>query len=376
MIKRFLVILILFCILIQIPVQLSCQEHILRKTDIPLAQIDTIASYIEAFPDHTQLSIALMNDSITSFLGFLRSDGEWRVVENRDSVYEIGSITKVFTSTLLVILADKGIVSLDDPMTGILPFKVKQAELGGMEITLRTLANHTSGLPHLPSNLLPLFRKYPDNPYRDYDHVMLREYLENQVELQSVPGYRYQYSNLGVGILGYLLELRSNKSYEDLLLENIFSKYQMTSSTTLRRNISSRLVRGLGRQGEIVPNWDINALKGAEAILSTTNDLSRFAKANFGDDPILAFQREKTFSTAEHSAMALGWHILNTQEGEAWHWHNGGTGGYRSQLVMDVRHRKAVVILSNVSGFNPDSNQIDLLGFALLKTLLLYDILE
>lgn len=154
----------LVCILLYIPMLLSSQDVIRRKTDIPGAQLDTIAAYIETFPDHTQLSLALINDSVTSFLGFLKGDTEWKVVENRDSVFEIGSISKVFTSTLLVQMADLGLVDLDDPIAGITPYKMNRSGLEGKEITLKTLSNHTSGLPNLPGNLMNLVLKYPDNP--------------------------------------------------------------------------------------------------------------------------------------------------------------------------------------------------------------------
>ena len=126
----------LFCILIHIPMLLSCQESIRRKTDIPRAQLDSIAAYIETLPDNTQLSLALINDSVTSFLGFIKTDSEWSVVENRDSVFEIGSISKVFTSTLLVQMADQGLVDLDDPIAGITPYKMNRSGLKGKEITL------------------------------------------------------------------------------------------------------------------------------------------------------------------------------------------------------------------------------------------------
>jgi CubicO group peptidase (beta-lactamase class C family) len=361
------------CIYLHIPIWLSGQQSSGIPGNIPSAQLDSIAWYIDVFPDNTQLSISLMNDSSVSYLGFVKTDGKWRAVENRDSVFEIGSITKVFTSTVLVKLYANDLLDLDDPISGMLPFDLNQAELDGRQITLKTLANHTSGLPRIPENLMPLVSRNPGNPYRDYDNALLIEYLEKKMEFQSAPGTAYRYSNLGAGILGYILELKSGKSYEELLLERVFSVYQMSSSTTLRRNISSKLVQGRNSHGKAVPNWDLNALRGAGAILSTTRDLSRFVRANFGNDEVLSMQRETTFIVNSNLDLGLGWHILKTENGDRWHWHNGGTGGYRSQLVMDIMHRKAAIILSNVSASNPDSGNIDQLGFALLKTLRLYD---
>ena len=356
--------------------KLLSQEGINRKQDIPNAQLDSIAAYIEAFPDNTQLSVALVNDSATSFLGFAKTDGEWSFADNRDSVFEIGSITNIFTSTLLSVKIKEELVSLDDPVSGILHYKSKLLKKEGGVITLKTLANHTSGLPRIPSNLMPLVRKNPENPYREYNASMLREFFENEEELISVPGSTYLYSNLGMGVLGYVLEIKTGKSYENLILEEIFSRYKMTSSTTQRENISSKLVSGCNSRGEIASTWDFDILKGAGAILSSTNDLCKFINAIFSDSSALKFQLEETFKINDHSGVALGWNILRRSQGQTLYWHNGATGGYRSQLVLDVENQNAVIILSNVSGSNPFSNNIDHLGFSLQETLQLYNELK
>ena len=374
--KKMLIYLSLCWITILLPVRIEAQTVLGRKAEVPGAQLDTIAAYIEKFPTNTQISIALANDSVSTFLGFVNTGDGWEFAENEDSVFEIGSITKIFTSTLLATLASEGKLGLDDPISGLLPYELNRSEPDGKAITYKMLSNHTSGLPRLPANILPLARKNPDNPYRNYSQALLREYLEKDLQLQFVPGTSYLYSNLGAGLLGYLLEIRSGINYEQLLLEKVFSQYRMYSSTTRRDNISSKLVRGRGPDGEPVPNWDQNAMKGAGAILSSASDLLAFATANFKDDPVLALQRTKTAGISEHMEMALGWHMILGEAGDTWYFHNGGTGGYSAVMLMDVEHQKAVVILSNVSAMNPESNHIDDLGFALLKTLLLYDSLK
>ncbi len=360
-------------------VSFSCRldgQGIERVEEIPSAQLDTIALYINDFPEHTQLSLALINDSVTTFLGFLKSDGKWSIIDNRDSVFEVGSITKVFTSTLLSSMVKRGKVNLDHPISPVLPFRARHLDKEGVVVTFLHLANHTSGLPRVPRNLMFKRGSNLNNPYRDFDPDMLSNFFENQAELSTIPGTSYLYSNLGAGVLGYLLELKSGRSYEDLLQEYVFTSYRMTSSTTQRKNIESRLVAGRDSEGMIVPNWDFDVFSGAGAVLSSSADLASFVNANFTDDPVLALQRERTFSTGTGSGIALGWHLVERDSGTLWHWHNGGTGGYRSQLVMDVENRKAVVMLSNVSAGNPYSGNIDQLGFKLQETLMLYDTLE
>lgn len=372
MMARFILVFVPLFISVGCQQGLHGQQVIPRREEIPGLQLDAIAAHIDGLPDNTQLSIALINDSIATFLGFLRAGGEWQVTENRDSVFEIGSITKVFTSTLLAALASEGRIDLDEEISAMLPYRAVNLEKDGVPITLKTLANHTSGLPRLPANLMPLISQDPDNPYSASDNRTLQGFFDNHAALSQVPGSRYEYSNLGAAVLGYLMELRTGRSYEDLLQELVFSRYGMTSSTTRRGNIASRLVKGRGLHGEVVRNWDMGAFQGAGAILSTTRDISCFVMANFSEDSVLAIQREKTFRTGKNSGIALGWHFIE-QDGDTWYWHNGATGGYRSQLVMDTGNRKAVAILSNVSGNNPMAGQIDQLGFNLQETMLLYD---
>ena len=147
-----------------------------------------------------------------------------------------------------------------------------------IEITFRQLANHTSGLPRLPSNL-NFFSIDPQNPYKDYDKKKLEEYLSTKMELEYKG--RFEYSNLGVGLLGFVLSEIEETTFEDLLQSRIFSKYQMTSSTTDRTSVRNALVAGLNSKGNVTPNWDLNVLVGAGGILSSVSDLSKFATAQF-----------------------------------------------------------------------------------------------
>ena len=298
-----------------------------------------------------------------------RVDNILKVEDNQNAVFEIGSITKVFTSTLLAEDILEGNVTLDESIQDILSYSLKQSELNGSPITYLTLANHTSGLPRLPDNMNEEIQKNPGNPYVDYNDTKLQFYLENQMKLVSIPGENYAYSNLGMGLLCYLMELKSGLNYEDLLQEKIFTVYEMTSSTTDRSKIQNKLVPGLDDKGEVTLNWDLNALKGAGAILSSTTDLSKFALANLESNPVFDLQKEITFTVNADMDLALGWHVLNSSSGSTYYWHNGGTGGYRSSLTIDHDSKIAVVILSNVSAFNSKSENIDQLGFDLIKTL-------
>jgi CubicO group peptidase (beta-lactamase class C family) len=281
----------------------------------------------------------------------------------RTGFFEIGSISKVFTATILADLVLRGKLGLDDPVRKHLPWKLKD----GKAFTLQQLSNHTSGLPRLPDNLL-LSEVDMENPYKDYGEEKLGYYLRRQLELQQNPGEKFDYSNLGVGLLGFILTQVDSSSYEDLLQRKIAGPLQMQATTTQREKIENKLVKGLNTDGKETANWDLNVLVGAGGILSTAQDLAKFALAQFNpDNKALSLTRKQTFAITDYEkAIGLGWMIQNGKDGR-WLRHDGGTGGYTSYLCMNLEKKNAVIILSNLSGFSEDVRNISNLGRRLME---------
>jgi D-alanyl-D-alanine-carboxypeptidase/D-alanyl-D-alanine-endopeptidase len=267
-----------------------------------------------------------------------------------DTLYEIGSITKVFTSLLLADAVERGEVALTDPVGKFLPAGVKMPQRGGRSITLQDLATHTSGLPRMPTNFSP---KDPANPYADYSVENLYSFLSS-VQLTRDIGSEYEYSNIGGGLLGHALTLRARATdYESLVHARVVAPLGMTSTAiTLSPEMKSRLAAGHGATLQPAANWDLPTLAGAGALRSTTNDLLTFLAANLGyvktplATPMATMLTVRRPTTTPNLAIALGWHVL-TMHGKDLVWHNGGTAGYRTFIGFDPRSRVGVVVLSN-----------------------------
>jgi len=268
-----------------------------------------------------------------------------------DTVFEIGSVTKVFTSLLLADAVRRGEVALTDPVAKYLPPNVKVPERGGKKITLVDLATHTSGLPRMPTNFHP---KDPGNPYADYTEAQLYEFLSS-VELTRDIGSHYEYSNLGGGLLGHALARRAGTDYETLVRTRILEPLGMKSTAiTLSKSMKEHLTPGHDARLRQVPNWDLPTLAGAGALRSTANDLLTFLAANIGIEksplaPSMAAMIATRRPTGNPNLeIALGWHIWN-RNGHEIIWHNGGTGGYRTWIGFEPKSRTGVVVLSNTT---------------------------
>ena len=159
-------------------------------------------------------------------------------------------------------------------------------------------------------------------------------------------------------------------SYEDLVKQVIFSKYKMQNTFLNAEQADIRLVNGLNKDGRETANWDLSAMVSAGGILSNVEDLVKYGVAHFDESNIeLNLLKEKTIKVNEQIDVGLGWHIINSEKSEnKWHWHNGGTGGYTSSMALDIKNKIGLVILSNVSAFNPFQGNIDQLCFELMMT--------
>ena len=277
------------------------------------------------------------------------TSGRTGVPLDGDAVFEIGSITKVFTATLLADMLARGEVRLDDPVAAYLPASVRMPARKGREITLLDLATHTSGLPRLPGNFRPRDRR---NPYADYSVKQMYEFL-SRYRLRRDIGARYEYSNLGMGLLGHALARRAGRSYEELLIERVLGPLGMRDTRmTLTPAMRGRLATGHDDSRNPVANWELPTLAGAGALRSTANDMVKFLAASLQPagaplhEAMALARAPRRDARSRNMRVGLGWHILAAR-GTSIVWHNGGTGGYRAFLGLDERRRTGVIVLAN-----------------------------
>jgi len=276
--------------------------------------------------------------------GRVRADGP---APTGDTLFEIGSITKVFTALLLADMVERGEVTFDTPVGQLLP-GVTVPVRNGRAITLADLTTHTSGLPRLPSNLDGASLQ---NPYAGYRAVDLYAFLAG-FQLPRDPGAQWEYSNLGGGLLGHALATKAGASYETVLRRRVLEPLGLTDTAiTLSPTQRLRMATAHDAQLQPVEWWDFEALAGAGAIRSTAADMLTFAAAAMGGDTPLkaAFARMRTLRrpTGQPGMQQLaGWLAVPAGDAELLA-HDGGTHGFRSALMIDVATRRAAVAWIN-----------------------------
>ena len=266
-----------------------------------------------------------------------------------DTIFEIGSTTKVFTSLLLADMIERGEVKPDTPVADLLPAKVKVPERNGKKITLLDLSMQISGLPRMPNNMAP---KDLGNIYADYTPAKLYEFLANYSLPRDI-GTKYEYSNLGAGLLGHALARKAGLSYEQLVRKRILEPLGMSDTTiTLTADQKKRLASGYDPGLEPAKNWDFDALAGCGALRSTVNDMLKFVAANLEvtDTPLKAAMRRmrsvRTDAGVPEVDIMMAWHVFKKYDTEIV-WHNGSTAGYWSFIGFNPQKKVGAVVLCN-----------------------------
>jgi D-alanyl-D-alanine-carboxypeptidase/D-alanyl-D-alanine-endopeptidase len=294
------------------------------------------------------LGVIQPSGAVTAHAGVLSASNP--VPPDDRTLYEIGSISKVFTALLLADSVVRGEVTLDTPIARLLPADVALPDNAGERITLLMLATHTSGLPRIPSELSAINFT---NPYAKYDETDLWATLRN-VELYFEPGSKAGYSNLAAGLLGTLLARKAGTTYAELLAARITRPLGMNDTVlTPDDDQRSRLAPPFTSAGLPWSHWEFQALAGCGGIRSTTADMMRFAAAVIhpADTPLqkaieLAWEPQPLAASISPGGQALGWMFAGDKKTR---WHNGMTGGFHAALYINRELGIASLLLSNRS---------------------------
>jgi len=351
-----------------------CTEFKIKIDEVIQPLIDTNKS--------VGVSVGIIRGEDSAIFGYGRVNLNTGCQPDGDTIYEIGSITKVFTALSLAYMIENGLVNPTDSIGQFLPPSVQTPMYDNTQIKLIDLASHLSGLPRIPSNLNNfkdyLTLDFVENPYASYTPSRLYTFL-SKYTLKNKPGTQYSYSNFGMGLLGHILASSQTKTYEDIVVSHICNQLGMNDTRiALSPDQKSRLAQGY--QGVFTishlclsfpaKNWSIPALSGAGALRSTVNDLIKFLSANMGITQTPLSTSMYTTQVARHKirsnmSIAMGWHIqYPNSPDDAIIWHNGGTGGYSSYMGFNKKHRTGVVILSNST-----SRVVDEAGNRIIKIL-------
>ena len=266
-----------------------------------------------------------------------------------DARFELGSITKTFTALLLADAVVRRNFALHDPVESALPPGLKVRDAADAPIRWLDLATHRSGLPRLPSNLVPPDRR---DPYAGYDEAQLLRFLRD-FRPTAARDTRWEYSNLGYGLLGYALGRAAGSSYAALLAERVLEPLGMRRSTlALPGPTIPGLVDGHDTEKRRLPHWHFDVLAGAGALVMPAADLAGYARAALEPDSTPlgeAFrlaQRRHGAGGSEINTMGLGW-LRAPLNGRILFNHDGGTAGFSSSLWLDPDRRRATAVLSN-----------------------------
>ena len=331
------------------------QDHLLNRLVVPRPLCVGVVSAV------------IRNDEVL-FRSYGESGDPARQLDE-DAIFDIGSITKVFTGILLAEMVERGEVALEDPLSHFLPEGSHVPSQGERSITLVDLATHTSGLPRLAPNQTTSATFDSKDPYAHMDEKHVLEGL-SQAQITGTVGETTLYSNFGFEVLGLALGNATRSTYPDLLRERVAEPLRLKSTEIWVEPLDDpRLVPGHDDFGERTPFWR-SPVPGDGGIVSTARDLATFIQANLkGAEGTLgkALESARMPRVPAGGALShgLGWVIDDGREGVRYYWHNGGVGGYGSFLAMEISRRVGVVLLAN----SHHSSDLDRAGVKLLDAL-------
>jgi len=285
-------------------------------------------------------AIAVIKDGKVVNYGYCETFTGSGLIPTANDVFEIGSITKTFTATVLASLVKDKKIDLNQDFRFYLPNLFPGFQGAEPTITVAQLANHTSGLPNMPPFTTTLAKTGEDS-FNYYTQEDLENYLKNDLRQNGTAG-KFAYSNLGFSILGYVLEKASGASYATLVKKYVIAPLGLKQTFIEQRNISTKG----HNENRIVSYLNLKAMAPAGMIKSNLTDLTIYAQHELKPKAGMLLTQTVTFSN-EQLKVGLGWLIRTLPNGNEIIFHNGATTGYSSFIGFDKKSQTAVIILSN-----------------------------
>lgn len=300
------------------------------------------------------LSIAVISKDNVNYYNYGEAENGGGKLPTKNSVYDIGSISKTFTAQIVADLSESGKLSLQDSLGMFLNGLSRNVQ----SIKIVQLLNHTSGLPSMPK--IPEDLKLGKDPFEDYSKEQLHHDLQ-LIELQSIPGEKFSYSNLGFATLGLIIEQVTNESYQ-VILSELLNRLNLQSSflSVERIGNSDRTSGFVGAKS--VGYTVLDAMNPAGGLKSNTTDLVSYAKSLLtSKGKLQPLVLKYTHEQADGLKVGLGWLCKNINNSPVY-FHNGGTTGYKSFMGFDPQKSAAIIILSN------STDDVTALGFTVFQT--------
>jgi CubicO group peptidase (beta-lactamase class C family) len=323
------------------------------RTDIDKI-VEGVARAYMAQENTVGLSIGIIVDGKEYYYGY----GETAIGNGKlpaaSTMFEIASVTKTFTATLLAMAVEEGRVRLDDPVNKYLPDSIPLIQFNNKPVTFRSLANHTAGFPFMPANFDSSVVDPVRFPNRHYTVGKLYSSLK-YLQLNAEPGTKYRYSNAGFGLTGTLLQKIYNQTYEQLLLRKICQPLHMQNTRAYIMNAKPAIIAtGYDSHGKRITPWDHQpALIGHGGLASSARDMIKYAAAQLGQckgmlQKAIQLTHDTTFSN-DQVAIGMAWQFIKPGFTTVLY-HGGGTAGYGSYFAVNREKKLAVVLLSNTPG--------------------------
>lgn len=322
-----------------------------------------VQQYITAWMSQNQIpgvAVAIYYQGQDHYYNFGVADTSTNQPVTQNTIFELGSVSKSITATLLGICVEQGKCHLNDPVTKFLPALASNNNNAINQVTLQELATHTASFPRMSEDF-----GVADPTAANANTQLMSDLSQWQ---PSYPiGTQYQYSNIGFGLLGEAVSNALGTNYSDAISQYIFQPLNMSNSfVAVPADQMNHYAQGYNEQGDPAPHYQTSAWPGGGGVRSTSADMLQYLKANLGAlniSPQLSAAMNLTeqgyFNVNPNFTQGLSWQLKNIQNLNVIN-KNGMNQGFNTYVAMVPQQKIAIVVLANKRGVNPNkiANQI------------------